>query len=481
MSTGVSFSRRAVTRRGFLTVAVSAIVAGVVAGVGAYYAGTLSAPVKEVVKEVTKTVTTTTTLAPGAPVTSTVTVTAPPTTVTKTVTSTVTVTAPTKPLLEGQEIRVGVVLPLSGALSTFGQQGRRGVELAAEEINGANGILGAKIKLFVEDFAGDPKVALTATEKLITVDKVHIVTGAYMSAAIAVMQEPCERYKVPLLAIGGAADELTAKGYKYFFRNVQSASEFTQATMEFVNEVIKPKTVGIVYEKTLRGESTKNAFLKLAEQYKFTVAAEEGYPVGSLDFKPLIEKLKAANPDVLLFVAYITDAVLLAKQMDEVGYKPKAVVVEAGMQNIDLLELAGRYVKGWFIQTQYWPDRNYPDYNEVYKVGLKFWQRFGKPLDNIACDGYLNLYILKDAIERAKSLDTEAIRNAIAETDLHIPWFGHIKYGPNGHRINALETFAMCQILPAKPNTPWQANGLSFYAVWPEKMKTTEPIYPMPT
>jgi branched-chain amino acid transport system substrate-binding protein len=70
-------SSRGVTRRGFLTVAVSAIVAGVVAGVGAYYAGTLSAPVKEVVKEVTKTITSTT-LAPGAPVTTTITITPPP-------------------------------------------------------------------------------------------------------------------------------------------------------------------------------------------------------------------------------------------------------------------------------------------------------------------------------------------------------------------------------------------------------------------
>ena len=95
-----SSSSRGVTRRGFLTVAVSAIVAGVIAGVGAYYAGTLAAPVKEVVKEVTKTVTTTTTLAPGAPTT--ITVTPPPTTITKTVTTTVTVT-PTR-----KSIRVGL-------------------------------------------------------------------------------------------------------------------------------------------------------------------------------------------------------------------------------------------------------------------------------------------------------------------------------------------------------------------------------------
>jgi len=101
--------RRGVTRRGFLTVAVSAIVAGVVAGVGAYYAGSLAAPVKEVVKEVTRTVTSTTTLAPGAPVTTTVTITPPPTTVTKTVTTTITATTPTTPTRKA--IRIGTTQP----------------------------------------------------------------------------------------------------------------------------------------------------------------------------------------------------------------------------------------------------------------------------------------------------------------------------------------------------------------------------------
>ncbi len=75
-------------------------------------------------------------------------------------------------------------------------------------------------------------------------------------------------------------------------------------------------------------------------------------------------------------------------------------------------------------------------------------------MDNIACDGYLVLYLVKDAIERCKSLDPVAIRDAVAATDLSSPFFGRIKYGPNGHRINAIQTFAMSQILPAKPETP---------------------------
>ena len=153
-----------------------AIVLIIVAGVVGYYSGSLAAPTKEVTttvtstvtREVTTTVTSTTTLPAGAPYTTTITVTAPLTTVTERVTTTVTTTVtatamPAKPLLEGYELRVGIVLPLSGALAAFGQSGYRGALLATDEINAAGGILGAKIKLFVEDFAGDPKVAVSAT------------------------------------------------------------------------------------------------------------------------------------------------------------------------------------------------------------------------------------------------------------------------------------------------------------------------------
>ena len=108
-----------ISRRGFLTVAVSAIVAGVVAGVGGYYAGLLSAPVKEVTRTVERTVTTTTTLAPGAPYTTTVTttITPPPTTITKTVTTTVTATTPTTPPKEIPTVRVWYIVPVEELIS----------------------------------------------------------------------------------------------------------------------------------------------------------------------------------------------------------------------------------------------------------------------------------------------------------------------------------------------------------------------------
>jgi iron(III) transport system substrate-binding protein len=161
---------RGVSRRGFLTVAVSAIVAGVVAGVGAYYAGTLAAPVKEVVKEVTKTVTTTTTLAPEAPVTTTVTVTAPPTTITKTVTITVTPT----PIIERAKAEGRVVIYTSADERTI-KALKEGFEkkypfLTLEYVRGGPDALANR---FIEEF--DRRVAYADVLSLGTLSSLKII------------------------------------------------------------------------------------------------------------------------------------------------------------------------------------------------------------------------------------------------------------------------------------------------------------------
>ncbi|MEM0049239.1 MAG: ABC transporter substrate-binding protein [Candidatus Bathyarchaeia archaeon] len=380
----------------------------------------------------------------------------------------------------GKTIKIGAILPLSGALAPFGQQALRGLEFIVSKVNAEGGILGAKLELLVEDFGGDPKVAMSAAEKLITVDKVNVITGCYMSAAIMTVMEVTEKHKVPFLSIGGAANELTQKGAKYYWRTVQNASIFSLMTMKFLSEVIKPGALGIVYEDTLRGESTFKAFDKLSKEYGINIVVAEKYPLGSLDFKPLISKVRAINPDALIVVAYITDCVLLAKQMKEMGYYPKAIVIEAGTQLTDYLRLAGEESKYWFVQSYYWPDRNYPDREICYKWGLEFYRKYGTALDGYAKDSIVNVLILKEVLEKTKTLDPDKIRRAMIEGDFFISFFGRVRFNEAGDNIDSPKTFAMAQILPVGPEIPWNVNGLSYISVWPSHMKVAEPVYPMP-
>jgi branched-chain amino acid transport system substrate-binding protein len=378
-----------------------AIVLIIVAGVVGYYSGSLAAPTKEVTvtstvtREVTTTVTSTTTLAAGAPYTTTVTVTAAPTTVTTTVTATAT---PAKPLLEGYELRVGIVLPLTGAVALFGQSGYRGALLATDEINAAGGILGAKIKLFVEDFAGDPKVAVSATEKVITVNKVHVVRGYFTSSAAMAAQPTAEKYKTPNLSIGSMAKELCEQGWKYWFKTAPNSTIFSDVAIEFlVNEIEpmlklgRPLKVAVLHENTLMGVSASKEFqAKVKERgLKWEIVAVEAYTSGALDFKPVLEKLKALNPDVVAITSYLTDNVLIAKQAKEIGFNPIWIGIAcAGLNAPYVIELAGAAVAYWFTGCEFWWDRKYPSAEAGFRVAKAFMEKTGYPPDFQSWSGY---------------------------------------------------------------------------------------------
>jgi branched-chain amino acid transport system substrate-binding protein len=504
-------------------IAAVAIVLIIIAGVGGYLGGasqvtttTVTQTVTETRREtLTQTVTSTTTLAPGAPYTTTVTATAPPTTttVTRTVTTTVTTTVattatPAKPILEGYELRVGIVLPLSGAMAAFGQSGYRGALLATDEINEAGGILGAKIKLFVEDFAGDAKVAISATEKVITVNKVHVVRGYFTSSGAMSAMPIAEKYKTPVLSIGSSAKELCEQGWKYWFKTPPNSTMFSLVATEFLSKQLEPMLklgrplkVAVLHENTLMGVSDKNEFLKMVEGkgLKWEIVAVEAYTSGALDFKPVLEKLKALNPDVVAASGYLTDTVLIAKQSKEIGFNPIWVSIGgAGMQTPALIELAGENVAYWFVANEYWWDRNYPSADAGLRVAKAFMARYGYPPDFQGWTGYAGMYILKELIEKAAEENPdkvkqmfanddvtairEMIRNGLATMKFYLDWTGELYFEANGQLAYSLTGPTMgctiIQIQPAKPTDLWSAQGLTFHTVYSPVYKVADPLLP---
>jgi len=486
--------------------------------VGGYYSGSLAAPpVTTTVtstREVTSTVTTTTTLAPGAPYTTTVTVTQPPTTVTRTVTTTVTVTQPpttvtiTSPTtvtrtvtttvtttatptpppqpLAGQVLRVGVVQPLTGPFAYEAESGLYGIMLATEEINAAGGILGAKIELFVEDFGGDPKVAGSAAEKLITVNKVHVIRGSYTSASMYVIAPIAEKYKIPVLTVGCSAKELTEQGWKYLFKTAPNSTAFNIKAVEFLKKVVEPHLklgrplkVAILHDTSLIAVSDKDAFL---EQRKlqapdWEIVAIESYTIGTLDFRPIIDKLKPLKPDVVGISAFAGDGALLLKQSAEAGFKPAVWIGigGGGTQAPKFIELAGEYCKYFFGGNEYWFDRQYPNPKALEEFGKKFFQRWGRPLDFQSWVGYAGMYMLKAVIEKYQKIDPEVIREGLATMKFYFDWVGELFFYPNG-QMNSIVTIT--QILPATPKDIWSVHGLTFRTVYPAPYKAADPVLP---
>ncbi|MBI5905041.1 MAG: ABC transporter substrate-binding protein [Deltaproteobacteria bacterium] len=119
-----------------------------------------------------------------------------------------------------ETVKVGILLPLTGSQAKFGEIEKRSFEMAAEEINAKGGVNGKKIELLFEDDTGKPDIGRSGMEKLISREKVPVITGGYSSSVTAAAAPVAQRFQVPFVICTGSADDITEKGYDYVFERI---------------------------------------------------------------------------------------------------------------------------------------------------------------------------------------------------------------------------------------------------------------------
>jgi branched-chain amino acid transport system substrate-binding protein len=479
----MSVGRRGVTRRGFLTVAVSAIVAGVVAGVGAYYAGVLSAPVKEV----TETVTSTTTLAPGAPITTTVTVTQPPTTVTKTETVTVTGT----PKISEEPIKIAVLTNLSGAVAGMGVRAKAIWDAMAKEVNDKGGVYvketGAyhKIQLTYYDCESNPSRSAELATKVATEKQAHFIfieagpPPITVPAAINVekvggtptLAEACVdiHLKQTLPAVGGKAN------WVWFF-HFALADTVLPNQLPFLASV-KDKTNGVIgclFQDDPDGVYVVEE-LKVLDRLKeigYQVIYPGRIPPGTKDLTAVITKFKEAGVEVIYGnITPDTFAVFLS-QSRMLGFKPNILVISRAISAAGGPEVFGDVVVG-VVHTMFWWDSYpYPG-NDWIRAN---WNRISGGLFYGTFEGYAYAWMqaVIKAIEIAGSLDKSKINDAMLKLDFESAT-GRVKFDPETHICKG--TVTLGQFLKT-PEGKWTVN-----LVWaPEGsgIPTKPPVIPKP-
>lgn len=364
-------------------------------------------------------------------------------------------------------VKIGVVLPLTGEQAKFGEIEKNSFLMAVEEINSAGGVKGRPIELLIEDDTGKPDVGRSAIEKLISQNQVIAVTGGYSSSVTYAMCAVAQQRKVPFLVTTGSADKITEQGWDFVFRIGPPVSEYPKALNSFLSEVVKPQTVAILYENTLFGQSGSKEFAQQCEATGIKVTAKEGYEAGAVDFKPLLVKVKSAKPDFVYMISYVMDAALLMRQSKELNFNPKLFVGGgAGFTLPEFANNAGEAAEYVFSADLWSPTLPYSGAKEYFD---KYMKKFGGPTEYHGAQAYSSMYVVADALKRAKELTPSGVREAMSTTDM-MTAFGPVKFVSyeKKKQQNSLPTYLV----------QWQKGILE--TVWPKNVATKPYVFPVP-
>jgi len=284
-------------------IAVILLIIGVVAG---YFAGTVA------VSPVTQTITQKVTEAPA-----TTTITGSVTTVTQTVTSKVTATVVAKESALPDVIKIGVLMPLSGALAGPGAGMALAAHVAAKQVNDTGGIAGRPIKLIVEDVAVDPKMASDAVQKLVEVDGVQVVIGPPTSAQVLSIAPYLNSRKVVLITPSATSGQITELGDDYIFRTVASDRLQAKAVSSYIT-YMGFKRVALFVRNDAYGRGLANDIQAIVPD-RVAKEAVVLYETGKSDYTTELQQIKNAAPDAIFLATFVADGYVAFKQALTLG------------------------------------------------------------------------------------------------------------------------------------------------------------------
>jgi len=367
-----------------------------------------------------------------------------------------------------QAVKVGAVVPLTGRYGGVGAQVRAGYEMAVEQINAAGGVMVAGKKMPLElvllDDESDATKTVSRMETLAAQGVVAYLGGAG-SDLHAAAASVAEKNKIPYLGIAFALHKVHEQGFRYLFSPFFKSPDIGPFTAELLKSIPageRPKTAAIFQEKTDWGREMTTTWTEAGKQAGYTVAVVGEYAPGAKDFSDLILKAKGASVDLVLGLPTPPDGMTMVKQMKELSYTPKMMIlVRAPDPPIWSKNLGkdGDFVllaPGWHNAVKA------PGVKELNAANEK---RIGRPADPLTGPAYACLQIAAAAIGRAGSLDRDKVRDAIAATDMTTV-VGPVKFRPDGTGIvNAV----FIQWLNGKQEL-----------VWPKESATAPLAYPAP-
>ncbi|MEA3163443.1 MAG: branched-chain amino acid transport system substrate-binding protein [Verrucomicrobiota bacterium] len=339
----------------------------------------------------------------------------------------VTLSLSTYSSLGATTVKIGEVDPLTGGVSQFGIGCHQGFVLAFEEINGEGGILGQKIELVTEDDQSKPGQSATAVRKLITQDKVVAILGDATSSATLEAAPIAQSDKIPMITPTATNPRITEVG-DFIFR-VCFLDEFQGRVLaKFAREKLKAQRIFTLtdvkqdYSVDLL-KFFKDEFTKLGG----TIVGEQSYSTGDIDFRAQLTPIRGTKPDAVYVPGYYQEVALIVKQGRQIGLTMPFIGCD-GWANQALVTIGGKAIDGCFFTDHFSPDDQSPI---VKSFVAKYQEKYGALPDTFSALGYDAARLLADALKRAGSTDSPALREALAKTQAFPGVTGQISIDAN--------------------------------------------------
>ena len=321
--------------------------------------------------------------------------------------------------LTGEPIKIGAMYALSGDKAAIGTNIMRGVDFAAAEINAAGGVNGRPIEIVRGDTQGDPKVARSVAERLITQDKVNAIMGCHQSTLSEIVAKVCEQYKIPMITAISTVDSISTDNLQYFFRLCPLNSVYVEDMLKYLKDSSEQtgkevKTVSIFADNSNIGQEIIRCVGLYADKYDIQVVKEVQYSSGAADLTSEVLALKEANAAAVICESYIADAILFTKTLKEQNYQPPIVIGKAnGFADPSYVPATGALANGITTVVEF-----NPDLKKGIETNKRFKAEYDVDMNGHSAEAYTVVWLFKTAFEIAGTTDGEAVKDVLDTIDI---------------------------------------------------------------
>jgi branched-chain amino acid transport system substrate-binding protein len=330
-------------------------------------------------------------------------------------------------LAQDKTVKIGAIFPLSGNAASAGVHAKAAIETAIDIINNAHpelgsfplaknaglaGLGGAKVEVVFADNQGSPATGQNQALRLITEEKVVALTGAYQSGITLTASATAERYGIPFVNGESVAANLTERGFKWFFRVTPVAADFAEIYYEFLKDMKaggnKTDSVALVHDNTEYGASVSSVISSVFKAKGENAPIDIAYAPNATDVQSQVLQLKEKKPDVVVMITYTSDAILFAKTMQALDYKPPMIIADdSGYSDPSFIKAVGKISQGAFNRSSWSVG---PAGSPTALIAEMYKKRSGDEMDDTAARQMQGFFVLCDAIDRAGSTDPAKIR-----------------------------------------------------------------------